>query len=106
MLLRLQIYGRVQGVYYRKSTQEYARSLGLVGWVRNRPDGSVELCALDPKSPRKDSPTYSQLHDWCHEGPINASVTRVDENWIEKMEDWSDFVIDRTFQTTTIGEAK
>ena len=93
MVLYLQIYGRVQGVYYRKSTQRYARSLGLVGWVRNRQDGSVELCALDLENPKKESIKYSQLQAWCHEGPTNAKVIRVDCDWLSKTEDWSDFLI-------------
>ena len=93
MVLYLQIYGRVQGVYYRKSAQRYARSLGLVGWVRNRMDGSVELCALDLEHPQRDSTRYSQLQDWCLEGPTNANVVRIECDWVGKTEDWSDFLI-------------
>ena len=93
MVLLLQIYGRVQGVYYRKSAQSYARSLGLVGWVRNRLDGSVELCALDLENPQKESTKYSKLQSWCHEGPTNANVIRVDCDWLNQTEDWSDFLI-------------
>lgn len=96
MVLRLQIYGRVQGVYYRASTQKYARSLGLVGWVRNRSDGSVELCALDRENPQMDSSKYAQLQDWCHKGPTHANVIRVECNWLEQIEDWSDFLILQT----------
>ena len=96
MVLQLQIYGRVQGVYYRASTQNYARSIGLVGWVRNRSDGSVEVCALCPQNPQKESAKYLKLLAWCHEGPVNANVTHVERNWLNKTEDWSDFVILQT----------
>ena len=96
MVLRLQIYGRVQGVFYRASTQKIARELGLVGWVRNRSDGSVELFAYDSGYPKKDSTKYVQLQSWCHEGPIHANVTQVECSWVNKTEDWSDFSILRT----------
>ena len=43
--LHLIVRGRVQGVYFRASTQREARRLGLGGWVKNRADGSVEILA-------------------------------------------------------------
>jgi acylphosphatase len=43
--IRCQVQGVVQGVFYRAHTKEWARQLGLTGWVRNKPDGSVEILA-------------------------------------------------------------
>ena len=40
---RFVVYGRVQGVYYRKSVAQRLRELGLQGYVRNLPDGTVEV---------------------------------------------------------------
>jgi acylphosphatase len=39
---RVVVHGAVQGVFFRDSTRQRARSRGVAGWVRNRPDGSVE----------------------------------------------------------------
>ena len=47
--LLLRIRGRVQGVWYRARARERAQQLGVTGWVTNRPDGSVELCAEGPR---------------------------------------------------------
>ncbi|MFP8875609.1 MAG: acylphosphatase, partial [Myxococcota bacterium] len=43
------IRGRVQGVWYRGSTQQEAQRVGVTGWVRNRPDGSVEAALEGPR---------------------------------------------------------
>jgi acylphosphatase len=66
--LHVRVRGRVQGVYYRASTQEVAARLGLCGWVRNCPDGSVELIAEGPPD------RLEQLLEWCRRGPSAARV--------------------------------
>ena len=68
---RLKISGKVQGVWYRKSTQVQAQALGLTGWVQNEPDGSV-TCVVE--GPEADVET---LVMWCHQGPPNAQVSGV-----------------------------
>ena len=94
--LYLQIYGRVQGVYYRASTQEYARSLGLVGWVRNRSDGSVELQAFDlGNSEKEQSKKLEQLQEWCGKGPARADVVKVVPIGIAHSDEFVDFLIQR-----------
>jgi acylphosphatase len=65
------VSGRVQGVSFRWYTQEQAHSLGVAGWVRNEPDGSVLLHA-------EGEPTaVDALVAWCHDGPALARVTGV-----------------------------
>jgi acylphosphatase len=65
------VSGRVQGVSYRAETASQARRLGVVGWVRNRPDGTVELEVEGP--PEK----VAALLAWCEHGPPAAKVTGV-----------------------------
>ena len=94
--LHIQIYGRVQGVFYRASTQEYARSLGLVGWVRNRSDGSVELHAFDPSaSAKEESNKLEKLELWCKKGPSHARVVKVESAGIPDSCEFVDFLIQR-----------
>lgn len=47
---RLIFYGRVQGVGFRATAQHLARRLGLVGWVKNLPNGAVELVVEGPEA--------------------------------------------------------
>ncbi|WP_425437537.1 acylphosphatase [Nocardioides gansuensis] len=68
----LTITGRVQGVSFRYYTQRAAERLGVAGWVRNEPDGSVAVHAEGPAD------AVQQLVAWCHEGPPGARVERVD----------------------------
>lgn len=70
--IRAIVSGRVQGVAYRASTVTEARRLGIVGWVKNRSDGRVELEAEGPDA------MIDALIRWCHEGPPAAKVDRVE----------------------------
>ncbi|HIC85819.1 MAG TPA: acylphosphatase [Desulfobacterales bacterium] len=69
--VRLIIKGRVQGVWFRDSTRRQASRLGVRGWVRNLPDGSVEVLAEGPAQ------KVDKLVEWCHEGPPAARVDQV-----------------------------
>jgi len=76
--IRLRIEGRVQGVWFRESTRRQAQALGLKGWVRNRPDGSVEVLAEGPAH------AADKLIEWSHQGPPSARVDKVkisEEKW-------------------------
>ena len=64
--------GRVQGVAFRQSCRQVARSLGLVGWVRNLADGRVEVWA------QGDDEACDKLTDWLWAGPPAAAVTSVE----------------------------
>lgn len=68
---RIVVRGRVQGVGFRYSTLQAARRLGVVGWVRNRPDGSV-LCEAQGPPDRVDA-----LIEELRRGPPGARVDAV-----------------------------
>ena len=69
--MRCRVNGRVQGVFYRASTQEKADKYNLTGYARNLPDGSVEVLACG------QSQAVKALCDWLWQGPIHASVENV-----------------------------
>jgi len=81
------ISGRVQGVFYRASTHEKATSLGLKGWVKNLPDGRVELVAEGP--PDK----IEELLEWCQQGPPGARVTDIEVKHEKPTGEFADFSI-------------
>jgi len=69
--LHVHVRGRVQGVFFRAVTQETARGLNLTGWVRNRPDGSVEAVFEGENDP------VDKMLAWCYQGPPTARVEEV-----------------------------
>jgi acylphosphatase len=70
--MRYKVSGRVQGVFFRASTQREARSLGITGYAKNMPDGSVEVLACGPQ------PAVEQLGEWLWVGPPAARVSHVE----------------------------
>ncbi|KRE97194.1 acylphosphatase [Nocardioides sp. Soil774] len=69
--IEARVTGRVQGVSFRWYAEEQARRLGVAGWVRNEPDGSVLLHA------EGDDAALDALVAWCHDGPSLARVRDV-----------------------------
>lgn len=70
--ISIKVSGRVQGVFYRASTHEEAQRLGLKGFVRNEPDGSVYIEA------EGDGAVLDALVAWCKQGPPAARVSNVE----------------------------
>ncbi|MBZ2168205.1 acylphosphatase [Marinobacter sp. F4216] len=70
------ISGKVQGVYYRASTESTANEIGVSGFARNLPDGRVEVVAEGTEE------QLTKLREWCEQGPPAA---RVDDIEIDKL---------------------
>jgi acylphosphatase len=70
--VHLWIVGRVQGVFFRATTCDEARSLGLSGWVRNLPDGSVEAVA------EGEAEAVERFVEFCRHGPPSARVDHLE----------------------------
>lgn len=70
--VQLLIKGRVQGVFFRASTQQKATQLGLAGYVQNLNDGRVCVVAIGEQD------RLQKLIEWCHDGPRHAQVEHVD----------------------------
>jgi acylphosphatase len=68
----LRISGLVQGVFFRATARDEARRMGLCGWVRNLPDGSVESMA------EGEAPAVGKYVAWCEHGPPGAQVQSVE----------------------------
>jgi len=73
--LEATVHGFVQGVYFRQYTWQEARRLNLVGWVANRPDGTVRVVAEGPEA------ALRQLLEFLHRGSPEARVERVESAW-------------------------
>ena len=78
--LSIQVSGRVQGVAFRHHTQKTAEKMGIKGYVKNMPDGSVymEACGEESK--------MELFTDWCSKGPSLARVTNIHINDIPEFQ--------------------
>jgi acylphosphatase len=68
----IRVHGRVQGVYYRQSARDQALRLGLTGFARNEPDGTVQI------EVEGDAGAIDRFVTWCEVGPPAARVARVE----------------------------
>ncbi|MBU2542520.1 acylphosphatase [Patescibacteria group bacterium] len=73
--LHLKIHGHVQGINFRYYTREKAKELGLTGYVKNLPDGTVEVVVEGEEEVLKN------MLEWCKIGPRHARVEKVGESW-------------------------
>jgi len=85
--INLTILGEVQGRGYRYGSRQEALKRGLVGYVYNVSDGSVELVAEGEEQDLKD------FVDWCYTGVGSAMVRRIDIRWSDPTSEFSDFLI-------------
>ena len=84
---RFQVFGRVQGVWFRAHTQEEAMRLGLAGFVRNLPDGSVEAVA------QGEEKALADFEGWLYVGPRLADVTGVTAEELVVRQEFTGFEI-------------
>jgi len=85
--VQVRVTGRVQGVFFRQSAREQAERLGLSGWVRNLPDGSVEALF------EGERPLVEQAVVWCRKGPPRATVDDVVFEWLDGPAECAGFAI-------------
>ncbi len=77
---RVTVHGRVQGVFFRDSTQEEAESAGVSGWVRNRDDDTVEAVFEGEEA------AVERMLEFCRSGPDRADVRDVEVSEDEEPE--------------------
>ena len=85
--VQLIVRGRVTGVFFGAAAQREARRLGISGWVRNRPDGNVEILA------EAEEDAIREMVSWAQRGPSAARVEDVDVRWRSYTGEFSDFRI-------------
>ncbi len=88
--VHLFISGRVQGVCFRAYTEDEGKRLNLTGWVRNRPDGRVEIVAEGKEE------MLERLISWSHRGSPYSSVDDVEVNWENYQDEFNQFTINWT----------
>ncbi len=81
------VSGRVQGVGYRAFTRETAKSFGLTGFVKNLPDGRVEVYA------EGEEENLKKLLSRLYEGPFFAKVTDIEYQFTEPRGKYESFII-------------
>jgi acylphosphatase len=85
--IHLLISGEVQGVFFRANTRKAASELGVSGWVRNAPNGMVEVVAEGRK------PLLDRFIEFCRKGPEGARVDEIEIEWKKFRGEFGDFLV-------------
>jgi len=85
--VRIIVHGSVQGVFFRSNTRTMASDLGLKGYAKNMPDGSVEVVAEGEKDKLKE------LIEFCKKGPEAAEVSKIDVKFSEASNEFEGFEV-------------
>jgi len=83
----VRVFGRVQGVLFRRNTAVVARKLGVSGYVRNMDDGSVEAVY------EGDRRAVEDMVEWTKKGPVHARVESYRLRWGEPTGEFSGFFV-------------
>ena len=86
--VHIKVVGLVQGVFFRANTQKTAKALELLGWIRNMPDGSVEIVAEGRKQ------ALDELVSWCRKGPPSSRIDKVSADFGKAENEFTNFKIE------------
>ena len=86
---RIAVHGIVQGVFFRVNTAKAARELGLKGYAKNMPDGSVEIVAEGPKD------KIDELIEFCKKSPGASEVSKIDVKFGKAKNEFGGFEVKR-----------
>ena len=85
-VLKAKVYGKVQGVWFRKYTLDCANRFGIVGTVKNLRDGTVLVYAMGKN--------LEKFIKYLNSGPPNSDVNKIDFSWDTSKMEFSDFKIE------------
>ena len=86
-VLKAKVYGKVQGVWFRKFTQESAREIGIVGIVKNLDDGTVSVNASGKIE------NLRKFKQWLKTGSPNSRVDKINYSWEDSPVEYLTFEI-------------
>jgi acylphosphatase len=88
LLAKIKIFGRVQGVFFRRSAKKKAEEFGIVGFIRNESDDeSVYLEA------QGEEENLKKFIEWCRKGPPLAKVQNLEVNYLKEIKPYTQFLI-------------
>ncbi|MEK9194516.1 MAG: acylphosphatase [Patescibacteria group bacterium] len=87
-LVKVKIYGKVQGVFFRESARYEAKQLGINGLVRNERGGSLYFEA------EGDEEHLKKFIDWCRKGPEMALVQKIDIEYLDELKFYKTFELE------------